>query len=372
MTRTRRAFLATTGLAAVTAGCLGGGSTGSDQTTRTPSTTTAMSEQTSTTTTAPSRTNISLLLNWKPSGLHVPYFGAKAKGYYANEGLTVSRIKSGQGSGFSAKQAGLGNEPFVVTSASQVLETRSRGLSPVAVGVVMQRSPTVLFTARDAFGAKLTDPSQLRGKTVGTGPGMVHLMTKLYLQKAGVRGDVDLVSTGYNTVQQLLAGKVDVAGGVFGDVVDARHHKKTIDTLPVSSEVDAYGHVIATSESFAKNHPDTVRAFLRATARGSAWGTLHPSAAIGALVDAVPSLSQSKSIQLDKWKLMANQYVLSDTVRSKGWGFSRSNPWSTLNTALGSAGDLGNSVDASSAWTNTYLDTNAKYISEYASVVANA
>lgn len=378
MRSSRRGFIAAAGLGFAT-GCLGGGASESGES-ATPTEAGAGATETATPTESatptdtpepePSVTDVSLLLNWKPSGLHVPYYAAKAEGFYEEEGLTLSSVEAGQGSDFSAKQAGLGNSEFAVTSADQVLNVNSRDLSPVSVGVVMQKSPVVVFSTREAFGGEFTDPAQLEGKTVGTGPGMVRHLTKLLLDRAGVLESVELVDTGYDTVQQLLAGKIDAAGGVFGDAVDARHQGYTTDLVKVASSIPSYGHVLATKGSFAREHPVTVRAFLRATARGSAWAASNPEKATDHLVSAVPSLSESRERQRDKWTLMSEQFVLSDAVREHGWGWSEPSPWKTMHGALRDADLLGGNVTPSDVWTNDHLDTSSKYVGSYAEMVS--
>lgn len=362
----RRRYLAVAG-AALTAGCTGsdGASTGTNAgTTAGTATSAATAEPT------PSVTDVSLLLNWKPSGLHVPYYAAAAERFYERQGLSLTGIKAGQGSDFSAKQAGLGNESFAVTSADQVLAINSRDLSPVSVGVVMQRSPVVLFTVRENFGSEFTDASQLSGKTVGTGPGMVRLLSKLLLERTGVFDSVKLVDTGYDTVQRLLSGKIDAAGGVFGDVVDAEHQGYATDFVRVADAVPSYGHVLAAKRSFARENPATVRAFLRATAHGAAWAHNNPEAAVDHLVEAVPALSESRARQRDKWRLLREEFMRSKTVRERGWGWSAPGPWESMHGALRGTDLLGGSVDPASVWSNDYLDREFRYVGSYADAVS--
>ncbi|MFB6107470.1 MAG: ABC transporter substrate-binding protein [Haloplanus sp.] len=369
MAPTRRAFLAAAGVTSV-AGCLGGGGTdagtgeSTSSATPTPTTTTGS-------TGASLDAEASLLLNWKPSGLHVPYFAAKAKGFYEAEGLTLSKIETGKGSDFSAKQAGLGNTEFAISSSDQVLNVNSRGLSPQSVGVVMQKNPAVLFSTRETFGGKLTDPTQVEGKRVGTGPGMVRVLTKLFLERAGVLDSVEMVDTGYDTVQQLLAGKIDAAGGVFGDAISAEAQDYDVDSVRIADTVPSYGHVVAAKREWADANPETVRAFLRATARGAAWAQTNPEAATGLLVDANGALAESRDQQRRKWTTMAQSFMLTETVERKGWGWSRAEPWQVTHDALNDADLLGGSVDPASVWTNAYLDADSKYVGAYAEVVSN-
>jgi len=353
-TATRRAFLAAAGVGASgLAGCLGG-TGGAD---------------TGTTTGTAVPGDSSLLLNWKPSGLHVPYFAAKANGFYEEEGLTLSSIQTGEGSTFSAKQAGLGNVDFAVTSGDQVLNVNSRDLSPQSVGVVMQKSPMVVFSTRDTFGGELTSPDQLAGKTVGTGPGMVRTLTTLLLEEAGVREDVELVDTGYDTVQQLLSGEIDAAGGVFGDAISAEAQGYTVDSIRVGDSVPSYGHVLAVEQSWASENEAAVRAFLRGTARGAAWAQQRPGEATDLLVEANGVLEESRDQQRAKWERMATEFMTGDAVAEHGWGWSRSEPWQVTHDALASADALGGEVDPSTVWTNEYLDTDYQYIGSYSDAV---
>ncbi|UPV99674.1 ABC transporter substrate-binding protein [Halorussus gelatinilyticus] len=312
---------------------------------------------------------VSLLLNWKPNGLHVPYYAAKARGYYDEQGVNLTGIEAGQGSDFAAKQVGLGNTPFAVTGASQILNVNSRGLSPRSVGVMMQRSPVVVFTTGETFGGELTSADQLAGKTVGTGPGMVKILTKLLLERQGVLSEVELVDTGFDTVQQLLSGKIDAAGGVFADAVVARRKAETVSSIPVAKTIPSYGHVVAANDEFAAENPETVRGFLNATARGAAWATDNPERATEALIAANPAVSETADVQRAKWVEMASRYVLSESVRQHAFGWSDAKPWQTMYEALRGAELLGGDVDPSTVWTNEYLDTDYRYVGEYAAQV---
>ncbi|NHN58385.1 MULTISPECIES: ABC transporter substrate-binding protein [Halorussus] len=344
MGETRRQFLRATGVSAVgLAGAVGGAAGQSD--------------------------GVSLLLNWKPNGLHIPYYAARARGYYEEQGVNLTRIKSGQGSDFAAKQVGLGNAPLAVTGASQVLNINTRGLNPQSVGVVMQRSPVVVFTTSDAFGGPMDRVDQLAGKTVGTGPGMVRILTKLLLERKGVLSEVELVDTGFDTVQQLLSGKIDAAGGVFADAVTARRQAGEVYSIPVAETIPSYGHVVAANSQFAADNPETVRGFLNATARGAAWATDNPERATDHLVEANPAISETADVQRAKWVEMAGDYVLSDAVRRRGWGWSDAQPWQTMYEALRDAELLGGETDPTSVWTNDYLDTEYEYVGQYASQV---
>jgi len=372
MTRTRRRFLTIAGATAL-AGCLGE-STGDDgQSTRTSSTrggATGTGTGTTTTGPAPETSSVDLLLNWKPNGLHVPYYAAKGEGLFAEAGFDEVRIESGDGSTFSAKQVGLGNTPFGITSADQALNVNTRGLSPRAVAVVMQRSPVVVFTARERFGEEFTDLEQLRGKTVGTGPGMVRQVTRFLLERQGVLEDVTLADSGYSTVQQLLDGEIDAAGGVFGDAIAAAANGYETDSVRAAEFVPSYGHVVVTNPEFASNNPRTVRAFLRAVAHGAVWADRNPEAAVDHLVAENGALSETRDVERRKWSRMTSGFMLSETVRRDGWGHSSPEPWRVTYDVLSDADLLGGSVDPTTVWTNEYLPEASRYVASYADLVS--
>lgn len=317
------------------------------------------------------RDEVSLLLNWKPNGLHVPYYTADARGYYESEGLDVD-ITSGQGSDFAAKQVGIGNTDLAITSADQIININSRNLSPTCVGVMMQKSPVVVFTVGENFGEELTDAEQLKGKTIGSGPGMVRILTKLLLKRKGVSDTVEVVDTGYDTVQRLLNGEIDAAGGVFGDAIAARHQGYSTSSIRVANTIPSYGHVIAANSSVTDERPDSATAFLRATAHGAAWAAQNPTQATDHFIERNQAAEGSRAIVRETWEQMANGFMLSDAVRRNGWGWSEPNPWRVMYRALRNGGLLGGEVDPESVWTNGYIDTDEKYIESYADIVSDA
>jgi len=314
-----------------------------------------------------SGTSAALLLNWKPSGLHVPYFAADAQGFYEDEGINVTEIKAGQGSDFSATQAGLGNVEFAITSSDQVLNVAAEeGVSVHCVAVVTQQGPVQVFTARDQFDDALTGPDQLEGKTIGSGPGMVRQMVRAYLEHHGLLDGVTYVDSGFDTVQQLLSGEIDAAGGVFSDAVDARLQGATIDALSVHNTIPSYGHVIATSESYAEANPKVVQSFLQATARGAVWSSRRPGEAINHLLETVPELSGTRQNQRAKWDTLRQEFMLSETVRKRGWGYSNPGPWKSIHRVLADGDFPGGDTHPAEAWTNEYLNEGSEFITDFA------
>lgn len=364
MVRTRRAFIATVGGAAL-AGCTGERDPGADEVEENGAGDGGDEPEGGAegSGSEPEVGSVSLLLNWRISGLHAPYFAALSNGFYEEEGFDEVEIESGQGSDFAAQQVAIGNTEFAISSSDQVLNVASRELSPRCVGVVMQHNPVVLFAPADRFDE--FEPGALGGVTVGSGPGMVRQMAEAYLEHHGVLEDVEYVDSGFDTVQQLLTGEIDVAGGVFSDVVDAEHQGEEIERLAVGDAIPSYGHQVAVDAGFAEENPETVRSFLRATARGAVEADRDPEAAIDALVDRQPELEEVRENQRDKWDLMREEYMPSPAVEANGWGWSEPEPWERTHETLDEGGFFEGEVDPDTVWTNALLDTEYEYIADY-------
>lgn len=310
-------------------------------------------------------TSVNLLLNWRPNGLHIPYYVAKDRGYYEDEGFADVSIESGNGADFSAEQAGLGNTELAVTSSEQLLNVNSRELSTRSVAVVMQRGQTVIYTAQELFGEELTEPAQLAGKTIGVAPGAVELMTDAYLTQLGLRDEIEWVETGFEGTQMLLNGEIDLHANVFSDAVGAEAQGYTVDMLDIAAKVESYGHLIAAADAFVENRPAAVEAFIRATARGCAWAIENPTEGVDSLIDSSPELAEIRDQHRRRWELMVDGYLLSDAVAEHGWGWSESEPWERTYEALDAGGMLGGEVDPAAVWTNEYLDTDSEHITGF-------
>ncbi|MFB6165701.1 MAG: ABC transporter substrate-binding protein [Haloarculaceae archaeon] len=309
-------------------------------------------------------------LNWEPNGFQAPYFLARERGFYAEEGLDV-RFVEGHGSPFAAEEAGKGRREFALAGASAVLSVRSEGPEPLAVAAVTQRTPAAIYTLRDVFGEALTEPEQLAGATVAPSATKTRILTAQLLERAGIADSVDLRPvdeyTHHRVGHKLLDGEVDAAVGVVTNGRELeREHDRRADELPIGEHLDIYGMTIVTSPTFAAAEPATVAAFLRATAKGWAAATAEPAAAIDALVARNATLERTREIEREKFDVAADSLQFTDHVRAAGWGHHDPDRWVTLGEALAETDLLSGPVDPADAWTNAHLDADARDIGEYA------
>lgn len=309
-------------------------------------------------------------LNWDPNGFQSPYFLAQERGFYADEGLDI-RFVEGHGSPFAAEQAARGRTEFALAGASAVLSVRSQGFDPLSVAAVTQKTPAAVYTLRDVFDEPLERPEQLAGRTVAPSATKTRILTAQLLEDADIRGEVELLSvdqyTHHRVQHKLLDGEVDAAVGVVTNGVELeREHDREADELPIGDHLLIYGMTIVTDPDFAAENPETVRSFLRATARGWAAATDDPGTAVDALVVRNATLERNREIEQAKFETAAIDLQFTDHVREAGWGNHDRDHWRTLADTLAETDLLDGEIDPDAAWTNEYLDTDVATIAQYA------
>lgn len=315
-------------------------------------------------------TEIAFQLNWEPNGFQAPYFLARQQGFYEEEALDVQFVE-GEGSPFAAEQTAKERSDFGLAGASAVLSVQSRGFDPVAVAAVTQKTPAAIYTLRDVFGSPLERPEQLAGTTIAPSATKTRILTAQLLEAVGIRDSVELRSvdphTHHRVQHQLLDGKVDAAVGVVTNGTELeREHDRTADELPIGTSLPIYGMTIITNPTFAEENAETVRAFLRATARGWAEATNDPEAAIDALIARNATLERRRDIETLKFETAAETLQFTEHVRTAGWGNHNEKRWRTLGETLAETDLLDGRVDPDDAWTNEFLDGNSELIQTYA------
>ena len=313
---------------------------------------------------------VSFQLNWEPNGFQAPYFLARSQGFYEEEGLEVQFVE-GHGSPFAAEQAARGRADVALAGASAVLSKQSEGFDPLAVATVTKKTPAAIYTLRDVFGGRLSDPEQLAGRTVAPSATKTRILAAQFLERAGIRDRVELLSVDPNThhrvEHQLLDGTVDAAVGVVTNGAELdREHDRRADELPIGEYLGVYGMTLVTSRKFADANAEAVRSFLRATARGWAAATDDPAAAIDALVARNATLERRRAIETQKFEVAAEDLQFVESVRTEGWGANDADRWRRLASMLEETDLLADEIDPESVWTNEFLDSETPIIQQYA------
>src|SRR5438093_690522 len=87
-------------------------------------------------------------LNWTASGEHAPFFVARDKGFYAEEGLEVE-ILDGSGSTTTLQLVAGAKNPVAYADAATMMRGIGNGMPVKAVGVPLQQSPHAFIYRAD-------------------------------------------------------------------------------------------------------------------------------------------------------------------------------------------------------------------------------
>jgi NitT/TauT family transport system substrate-binding protein len=199
-------------------------------------------------------------LDWYPAAEHGGHFQAVAKNYYRDAGLDVMIVSGGPGASGMQKVA-MGQLEFAMGRADDVILAVERGLPLLIVGAQMQHDPQSIMVHDESPVKSFRD---LDGKSIMASPGSNWIA---FLQaRYGISFGVFPIDFGMarfmadkNFIQQCFISNEPYFVGLHG--VKARA------LLIADAGYDPY-RVIFTSRTFARDHPEAVRAFMAGSIRG--------------------------------------------------------------------------------------------------------
>jgi len=231
-------------------------------------------------------TPIKFQLDWRFEGPSALFLLPAAKGYFSNEKLDVS-IDAGNGSGGAVPRVASGAYDLGFADMAALMEFHANNPDapnkPVAVMMVYNSSPAAVLalkksgikTVADLTGKRLGAPVfdagrrgfPLLARANKLGPVTWISMDPPLRETMPARGDVDAI-TGFSFTSLL---GLEARGVKAADVV----------VMPYPENgVKLYGNAIIASPRMIKEHPEAIRAFLRAFARGAREVLARPDEAI--------------------------------------------------------------------------------------------
>ncbi len=204
---------------------------------------------------------LTLQLDWVAEPEHGGFYQAQARGFYHDAGLDVTIIPGGPGASVKEKIA-TGQADVGQADSTNTLEQIAEGLPLLMVGAVFQDDPSGLLVSAGSPVHRFED---LQGKTVIARPEWAFLgfIQKKYgvtfnivpqnFSVAAFLGDQEAVQQGYSIAEPYHIVKAGGKAPRFLSTWDAGFR--------------AYA-VLITGRKYAHDHPDALRAFLQASARG--------------------------------------------------------------------------------------------------------
>lgn len=251
-----------------------------------------------------------------PAPASLPAFGpwmvAKARGYYADEGLEVT-FQAAKGGVDVAKQVGAGNAPVGGAIGDTPILVRANGVPVKAVAVLGGHSLTQIVLDAD----KAKTIKDLKGKVITT---MAYQDTTYFsllgmLASQGMsKDDVNAQAVGPVNVWKLFAaGQADAMAAVpdWIQFASAQNRGMKLEIIPSDTYFKSMAQAIIASDEIIAKNPELVKKLVRATLKGMKAIMDDPKAAATDYVKAVPENAGREAAMIEVFELY-NKYVYAD------------------------------------------------------------
>jgi putative hydroxymethylpyrimidine transport system substrate-binding protein len=251
---------------------------------------------------APAPQSLRLMLDYFPNADHAGIYAAQANGDFQRSGLNVD-VQVPSDPSAPLKLLAAGRVDLAISYEPELLLARDKGLKLVAVGAIVQKPLTSIISIGKHA---ISDPGQLKGKTVGTaGIPYQSAYLKAILAQAHVDpSSVKEVNVGFNLVPAMKTKKVDATLGAFWNYEGVqlalqKQHPKIIRMENVGVPTYQELVIVARQQDLARGG-EKVRRFMRALGQGYTELRSDANMGVDPLLKANPDLD--RKLQLESVK----------------------------------------------------------------------
>jgi len=215
---------------------------------------------------------VRLQLKWTHQFQFAGYYVASEKGYYKDSGLNVTILEGS--SNINPVERVISDYADIGVGTSEIALERAKGNPVVVLGTIFQHSPLIYLVKEDSGISSIHD---LVGKRVMMETGSEELIA--YLKNEGISPEKVEIISGESNLTALLNGDVDAISAYSTTEPYILKEKgiRFLEFTPRASGIDFYGDNLFTSESYLKNHPETIKKFLDASRIGWEYALKHPN-----------------------------------------------------------------------------------------------
>lgn len=234
----------------------------------------------------------SLRLKWLPQAQFAGFYMAKARGFYEAEGIDLT-INPGGPNLLTENLVASGADTFGLSGGTDsVFAARDKGLPVVCIGVSHQRTPFVFVSRVDGPVKTLAD---FRGKTVTTWFTGANYVLLGMLGQQGIKAADLTLQPQQVSVTPFVDGQGDVCTATLYNEFWTLATRMGRDRLRTFISED-YGitfprDTLITGEAVARNKPELVSGFLRASLKGWREALRDPKAGVDAAMAVAPTLN---------------------------------------------------------------------------------
>ena len=245
------------------------------------------------------KTKVSFVLDYTPNTNHTGLYVALDQGYFADEGLEVEIVQPPEDGadaliGAGGANLGISYQDYI---ANNLASDQPMPYSAVAA-VIQHNTSGIMSRAEDG----ITHPAAMEGHTYAT--------WNMPVEQATVRQCVEADGGNWDNVELVPYETDDDVAGLRANMYDTvwvyeawavqNAIVQDVDVnyfsfISVDPVFDYYTPVIAANDDWAKENPDTVKAFLRAVKKGYEYAVENPDAAADILCAQVPELDSAST-----------------------------------------------------------------------------
>ncbi|MCS7108716.1 MAG: ABC transporter substrate-binding protein [Sulfolobales archaeon] len=272
-------------------------------------------------------THIKFTLDWAYQGPQAPFLVALYKGFFAEEGLSVT-IDRGYGSArvISDVASGLFDMGFGDINSLIEFKSNNPGAKVKMVATVHVGSPLSVVTLKSSG---ISSPKDLEGKRLGAPAG--DAARRVFPAYARVVG-IDPTKVTWVTMDvalrepMLVRGDVDAITGFYYtcilNLLSLNISERDIVTFKYDAHLPLIGNGIVVNEDFLKNNPEAVRKFIKAFIKGLKYSIQNPDEAISILTQRDPTLNK----EVEKKRLMMALEIINVKGVTDRYGFGYVEP----------------------------------------------
>ncbi len=278
-------------------------------------------------------------LNWTLYGEHAPFFVARDKGFYKEEGLDVE-ILEGSGSTTVAQLVANMTNPIAYVDAATMMRGVGAGMPIKAVGVTLQQSPMSFIYRADA--PRPTKIDEIKGSRIAITAGDASLaIFTAFMGKLGMKvEDVKLITVAnpQSKEQAVLSKQADALLGYFMDQ-GPRMQLQTGVKMGWTRLYDMAGITTLSSAIIANNdwlkdakNQEQLRRFLRASQRGWQYTFDNRDEAAEIFMKHAPAFNKEISLLEINGTMTI---IRTDKTKGKPIGWSATEDWKEFAGSLG-------------------------------------
>jgi ABC-type nitrate/sulfonate/bicarbonate transport system substrate-binding protein len=219
-------------------------------------------------------TSLSFQADWINNGQFAGFFWAIEEGLYEEAGLDLEFDKFEFGGGFMERVIN-GEAQFGTAESYILIDALNKGAPLVVLGAVFHQSPAGYIYLKET---DIDSPKDLNGKRVGVHAYADSILPYFIKHNELDADSIESIKVGHD-MQVLLDGEVDLHQGYAIDEFIRIQNSTTRQVDIISFEtlgLPMYAMLIYTTRSFAEEHPEQVRAFLKASQEGWVAALAHP------------------------------------------------------------------------------------------------